>query len=346
MIDFRPLDQVRTIKVKLGLLVVASVIATALLTWYGLLILGFWPRYTLPIAVIVSLGVTQVLAHGMTSPLRRMTAAAQVMAAGGRAETVHVTSRDEVGELARAFNSMARDLDDAQHQRRELLANVGHEIRTPVAALQAQLENLVDGVRPADREALTDLLGQTVRLSVLIEDLLDLARAEGRGEALRPRDLDLEPMARTLASEIALVHPSARIVIDVEQGLMLRADPIRLRQILANLIDNAARHASSGLVEVTAQQRGDQVELVVSDDGPGIPPEQWDRVFERFETGGGEEAQPSALTDGGTGLGLAIARWAVVLHGGRIDLLPGGTGCRVRVLIPITSDTEEEEQPR
>lgn len=334
----RPLDLVRSIKVKLGLLVVASVIATALLTWYGLVILGFWPRYTLPVAVLLSLGVTQVLAHGMTSPLRRMTAAARIMAAGGSPPPLHVTTRDEVGELARAFTAMAEDLDAAQRQRRELLANVGHEIRTPVAALRAQLENLVDGVRPVDGAALEEVLGQALRVNDLLEDLLDLARAEGGGKPLQLDELPVEPLVDAAAREISTARPGTVVQVDVEPGLVATADPRRLRQVLANLLDNAARHASSGAVDVVARTgpRGG-LELTVSDDGPGIPPEQREAVFGRFETGrapGDPTSGETALVDGGTGLGLAIARWAVALHGGRIDVLPTPSGCHVRVLLP------------
>jgi len=114
--------------------------------------------------VLASLVVTQVLARGMTAPMRQMTAAAREMAAGRRATAIRATSRDEVGELARAFTAMARDLETADVQRRELLANVGHELRTPVAALRAQLENLVDGVRRADPPALGEVLDQVQRL--------------------------------------------------------------------------------------------------------------------------------------------------------------------------------------
>jgi signal transduction histidine kinase len=341
MIDLRPLDAVRSIKVKLGLLVVASVVATALLTWYGLVILGFWPRYTLPFAVVVSLGVTQVLAHGMTEPLRRMTVAARIMAAGGTPPPLRVTSRDEVGELAGAFTAMAHDLEAAQQQRRDLLANVGHEIRTPVAALRAQLENLVDGVRVADRAALEEVLGQAVRLGDLVEDLLDLARAEGGGAPFVPQTVEVAAVIEDAVHEIALARPDARLSAAVTPGLTVTADPRRLRQVLVNLLDNAARHASSGAVDVTARpgEHGG-LELVVRDDGPGIPPEQRDAVFGRFETGDSGPST-SGLVDGGTGLGLAIARWAVALHGGRIDVLPEASGCSVRVLLPHLEPANE-----
>lgn len=323
----RPLDPVRSIKVKLGLLVVASVIASAVTTWYGLLVLGLWPRYTLPVAVVVALVITQVLAHGMTSPLRQMTAAARQMAAGHVPPPVRTTSRDEVGELARAFTAMARDLATVDEQRRELMANVGHELRTPVAAVRAQVENLVDGVREADGPALAELLDQVERLGELVGDLLGLARAEAGVAPLVRRPVAVRQLVEDVAAQVRTVHPGRSIVVDALDGLLTEADPARLRQVLVNLVENAARHASDGgRVDVLARPGPDGLLLEVTDDGPGIPREEWDAVFERFRRGRG--------ADGGTGLGLAIARWAVALHGGQIAVVPAPRGCRIRVTLP------------
>ncbi len=191
MNDLRPLDRLRSIKVKLGLLVVASCAATALVAYYGLVVLGWWPRYTLPVAVLLALAVTQLLAHGMTSPLRELTAAAREMARGDRGRRVTATSRDEVGEAARAFNRMAEDLEHVDRQRRELVANVSHELRTPVAALRAVLENVVDGVTPADATTLRAALAQVQRLGDLVGELLDLSRVDAGQVPLQRREVPL-----------------------------------------------------------------------------------------------------------------------------------------------------------
>ena len=148
----RPLDRLRSIKTKLGVLVVVTVVLAAVLS-AAATGLGLSPLVTVPAAVAAALVVTQLLARGMTSPLREMTAAARRMATGDYSRQVTATSRDEVGELARAFNKMASELALVDRQRRELVANVSHELRTPVSALRAVLENLVDGVahpRPRD----------------------------------------------------------------------------------------------------------------------------------------------------------------------------------------------------
>src|SRR4029079_16976790 len=137
--------------------------------------------------IALALAVTQLLAVGMTSPLREMTAAARRMARGDYAVRVTDTSRDEVGDLARAFNTMARDLSLVDRQRRELVANVSHELRTPLAALCAMLENLVDGVATPDPVAWTAALEQAQRTSRLADDLLDLAGVDAGKAPLTPQ---------------------------------------------------------------------------------------------------------------------------------------------------------------
>jgi signal transduction histidine kinase len=330
--DLRPLDPVRSIKVKLGLLVAASVFAASAGTWLSIAVLGWHARYGLSLAVVGSLAVSQLLAHGMTSPLRQMTAAARRMAAGRPPGEIRATSRDEVGELARAFTAMSRDLLSADAQRRDLLANVAHELRTPVAALRAQLENLVDGVRAADETALGEVLGQVERLGGLIDDLLGLARAEAGVTPVERRPVRVEELADDVVDEVSAVHPGRTAVLDVPPDLIADADPARLRQVLVNLVDNAFRHApDGGRVDVRCRPDGvGGLVVEVTDDGPGIPPEQWDDVFERFRHG----SPPAGSGSGGTGLGLAIARWAVSLHGGRIAVVASPHGCRIRAELP------------
>ena len=334
MSDLRPLDRLRSIKVKLGLLVVASCAAASLATFYGLVVLGWWPRYTLPVAVLLALGVTQLLAHGMTSPLRELTAAARAMARGDHGRRVTATSRDEVGEAARAFNRMAEDLAQVDRSRRELVANVSHELRTPVAALQAVLENVVDGVTPADPATLRAALAQVERLGVLVRELLDLSRLDAGQVPLQRQDVPLADLVRAAVAEARLADRGVTYDVRVDPpDATVRADPARLHQVVANLLDNASRHSPpQGVVTVRASVDAGCARLSVGDEGPGIPPEEREHVFERFTRGG-----TSAPHDGGTGLGLAIARWAVDLHGGRIavaDPGPGRGGCRIDVELP------------
>lgn len=326
----QPLAGVTSLKVKLGLLVAASVTVAALVATAGGA--GGVPVWlSVPVTVLVALAVTQLLAVGMTSPLRQMTAAARRMATGDYQVRVSDTSGDEVGELARAFNTMARDLAAVDRQRRELVANVSHELRTPLAGLRAVLENLVDGVGLDDPDQLAAALRQAERLSGLVEDLLDLARVDAGKAPLTPEPVAVRPLLDDAVAEARVLGRSVSFAVEVTpRDLEVRADPARLRQLVANLLDNAARHSpAGGTVRVTASGSADGFRLEVHDSGPGIDPADRDHVFEPFGTlhvSGG----------GGTGLGLAIARWVTDLHGGAIGFVDpaGDVGARVRVDLP------------
>jgi two-component system sensor histidine kinase BaeS len=328
----QPLAPVGSLKVKLGLLVGVSVVVAAVVGTLGRAG-GVSPWLSIPVTILLALAVTQLLAVGMTSPLREMTAAAKRMARGDYSVRVSETSHDEVGELARAFNRTARDLATVDRQRRELVANVSHELRTPLAALQAVLENLVDGSEPADPDALRPALAQAERLGTLVTDLLDLARVDAGKAPLSPQPVTV---ADLLAGAVEEAQVSGRPVgydVRVEPAdLVVRADPARLRQLVANLLDNASRHSpTGGTVRVTVTRVDDRHRIEVADEGPGVAPVDRERAFEPFGTLSATEG------GGGTGLGLAIARWVTDLHGGSIAFVepePGTPGARVRVLLP------------
>lgn len=326
----RPLDRLRSIKTKLGVLVAVTVAVAAVLPLAGSRF-GLDPLLTVPVTVAVALLLTQLLARGMTSPLREMTAAARTMATGDYSRRVTASSRDEVGELARAFNTMAGDLQAVDRQRRELVANVSHELRTPVTALRALLENLADGVVDPDPAQLRTALAQTERLSHLVSDLLDLSRVDSGLSALDARPMEVLPFLEDAVREAALAGRPVRFEVRVEPpDLLVRADRARLHQLVANLLDNAARHSPEhGTVHVRAHADARGTVLEVADDGPGIAPAERAAVFERFTTGSG-----GAQHDGGTGLGLAIARWVTDLHGGSIEVADTATGCRIRACLP------------
>jgi signal transduction histidine kinase len=255
-----------------------------------------------------------------------MTAAAKSMARGDYERRVRATSRDEVGELASAFNQMATDLAAADRHRRELIANVSHELRTPIAALQAVLENIVDGVSAPDQATLRTALDQTQRLGNLVAELLDLSRVDSGAVPLSREEFAVQPFLASVVAQAGL----SDVVVDVSPpDLTADADPARLHQVMANLLENAARHSPPGKdIVLTARQPGSRGGLLleVVDSGPGIPKSERARVFERFSRGGSD--------DGGTGLGLAIARWAVELHGGDIAVVGEPPGCRIQVSLP------------
>ncbi|MFC7406011.1 DUF4153 domain-containing protein [Georgenia alba] len=324
----RPLDRVGSIKLKIGLLVGVSIVVAALVAEIGNRA-GVSGLLTVPVTVAAALGVTQWLARGMTAPLREMTDAAGAMATGDYSRRVAATSADEVGRLGRAFNTMAVDLEAADQQRRRLLATVSHELRTPLAAQRALLENLVDGVVRPDDEALQSALAQSERLGTLVADLLDLARVDTGAAPLDVAAVDVIDLLVAAVGEARVDGRLVEYTVSVEPAdLTVAADADRLAQVVANLLDNAARHAPTGsTVAVRAGAQGaDRWFLEVADAGPGIPPGQEEEIF-RFGTAddGG----------GGTGLGLAIAAWVCELHGGSIAVVDDGApGATIRAVLP------------
>jgi signal transduction histidine kinase len=327
-----PLDDVPSIKLKLGFVIAAAVAITVFLFWVGLKI-GLWPSVSGVIAAAVAMAMVWFLSRGMTSPLREMAAAASEMAKGNYSHRVSSTSRDEVGELARAFNSMAADLAETDRVRRDLVANVSHELRTPITALQAVLENLVDGVAEPDPETFRTMLTQVERLGRLVKQLLDLSRLESGAVPLERTAFRVEPLLAHAVREQQLHEPGIGVSIDVDApDLTADGDPERVHQVVANLLENAVRHTPrGGVVQVCARRSADGVVIEVVDEGPGIPESEQGRVFERFY----RADSARAATDGGAGLGLAIAQWIVDLHGG--DIHPERRephGCRMVVTLP------------
>ena len=334
----RPLDPLSSIKFKLGVIIVAAVGVTVLVHTLGL-------RAELPLALVglaagtLALVVVQILARGMTSPLREMAAASRAMARGDYSRRVTATSRDEVGELARAFNVMAAELAETDRMRRDLVANVSHELRTPISALRAALENMVDGVEPPDEATLRTMLSQAERLGRLVDQLLDLSRLEAGVVPLERRRFRVDEVLARVVEESGMQRDDGNgiaVRVSVEPpDLEVSGDPERIHQVVANLLDNAIRHSpASGSVVLRAAARAGQVSIEVHDQGPGIPPEDTDRVFERFYRA--DRARSS--TDGGSGLGLSIARWIVDLHGGAIRAEPNTPrGTRMVVSLPLGS---------
>ena len=310
-----PLHALSSLKLKLGIVIVAAVSITAAATIVAVRWLGLPSVVGAGAGMALALVCVQVLARGTTKPLREMAAVASAMARGEHGRQVTVTSNDEVGELARAFNRMTAELAETDRLRRDLVANVSHELRTPLGALQAVLENVVDGVSEPDPETLRTMLAQTRRLGRLVTQLLDLSRLEAGEQPFDVRPFALREILDSAVREARLHAPDDVVfTIDAPAALQVEGDPERIHQVVVNLVENAVRHSPRpGRVALRAAPgAGHTVTLEVDDDGPGIAPEDLERVFERFYRGDGRGA------DGGAGLGLAIARWIVDLHGGAI----------------------------
>ena len=336
-----------SIKTKLGALVVVSVLITT-----GLSMIAVQTkteiRFITVFSMIATLLITQFVAHSLTAPLDDMNAVARSISHGDYTRRVRENRWDELGDLAQTINVMADELEAQDRQRKELVANVSHELRTPIAGLRAVLENVVDGVSAADPETMRTALKQTERLGRLVETLLDLSRLDNGVVPLRTRRFEVWPYLSGVLKEANMVastragiasgsgghtRTDVHLHLDVNPPeLVAHADPERLHQVVANLVQNALRHSPpAGEVTVTARALDPGVEITVSDEGPGIPPEEAARVFERFY-----RSDPArAGADGGAGLGLAIARWIVDLHGGDIRPEPRlPHGCRMVVELP------------
>ena len=333
MIRFRPLDVLPSIKLKLSAVIIGAIAIAALVSTIGFRL--DWPVWIRPlISAAIGVSIMWFFASGIVSPLREMAEAATRMARGDYQATVTATSADEVGDLARAFNAMALQLEEVDRDRRDLIAMVSHELRTPITALQANLENIVDGVTAADDELLATMLTQTERLGRLVSQLLDLSRLESGATPLSLESVELASLGREAAQEIALHRPDQPIEIDFEPGdLAVMADRERLHQVIANLLDNATRFSPPGeAVVLRGSRRGDDVRIEVIDRGPGIPEGDAVRIFERYQRG----SHARSTESGGTGLGLAIAQWVVELHAGTITAQPGEpSGCRIELDLPV-----------
>jgi two-component system sensor histidine kinase BaeS len=241
----------------------------------------------------------------------------------------------ELRALTRAFNQMAARLETDEQQRRTLLADVGHELRTPLAVLQGQLEAMVDGVHPADEAHLSTALDEIRVMEQLVEDLRTLTLAEAGTLSLHREPTDLAVLAQDACSGFEGLARSAGVTLTVEMAddlPLLDVDPIRIRQVLGNLISNALRYApKKSAVRVSGAQvggstAGERVAISVVDSGPGIAPDLLPQLFEHFV---------KSADSRGSGLGLAIARRLVEAHGGTIRAeQPSGGGTAITFELP------------
>jgi two-component system OmpR family sensor kinase/two-component system sensor histidine kinase BaeS len=283
----------------------------------------------------VALLMGLLLTRAVVRPIRVFEQTAQRIAAGDLTSRVPVSSRDEIGALAKRFNEMAASLERDEQLRQQMMADLAHELRTPLAVIRGQVEALQDGVFDLTQENLSPIHGQTLLLGRLIEDLRDLALAEAGQLPMEMTQVDL---AQVVASSCDGFRSQAlergvtlQVTID-ERPLWVPGDPQRLEQVIANLLSNAIRYTGGGgRVSVRAWQGPLAVGVDVTDTGPGIEPDELEHLFERFY----RVAKSRSRSDGGSGLGLAIAKQLVEAHHGQITVESQlGQGSRFRVTLP------------
>jgi signal transduction histidine kinase len=281
---------------------------------------------SLGMAAIVAGGVALIvgglLIYNLLRPVRDLTTAARALAKGDLSRRVRVRGEDELGDLSQAFNQMAANLERAESQRQEMTADIAHELRNPLAVIQARLEAIMDGVNPATSENLAAVLEQSHMLNHLVEDLRTIALADAGQLALDRTEVDLV----ALVDRVGKNHVDQAQAKDVElrvetngmKEIMASVDPVRLEQVLGNLLSNALRHAPEGgevILDIKADEDTGRAHIELMDDGEGIPEEAIDNVFARFYRADKARSREA----GGTGLGLAIARKLVEAHGGTIS---------------------------
>jgi histidine kinase len=277
-------------------------------------------------ALLSALVVSVFVSNRVVTPIRQMMQASQRIAAGRYRERVDVTGNDELGQLARSFNQMAETLEQTEAMRRDLIGNVAHELRTPLASIKGYMEGLLDGVLPADAGTYHQVYQEADRLQRLVSDLQELSRVEAGAFELNRQPLAIAGLIQQAAARLRpqFEEKNVRLVLDVPAGLpAVLADEDRISQVLLNLIGNALQYTPpGGRVAISAGVCPAELEVTVSDTGIGIAADHLPHLFTRFYRVDKSRSRAS----GGSGIGLTIARHLVEAHGGRIWATSAGPG--------------------
>ena len=281
------------------------------------------------------------LSRSLTAPLQRVATAARAIARRDFSRRVEVDGSEELSEVARAFNEMAVALESSEKQRQNMVADVAHELRSPLSVLQGNLRAILDDVYPLNKAEVSRLYDETRLLSRLVDDLRELALADAGQLGLSLQPTDVAHVARSTADSFAPAAEAQKVELRVEMEDELptvQADADRLAQILRNLLINALHHTPpGGSVLIRGSREDGFVEMAVSDTGEGIAPEDQARVFDRFWRADRARTRDDRWTRG-TGLGLSIAQSLVQAHGGQIWVeSERGVGSTLRFTLPIAA---------
>jgi two-component system sensor histidine kinase MprB len=293
-------------------------------TEHALSRIRFWILLIGGLGIAVAAALAGVVATAALRPIRRLTAAAETVAAtGDLSERVDVAGGDELGRLAVRFNGMLEALEESVGKQRRLVADASHELRTPLTAARANVDLVREGKLPEDevRHALDEASIELDSLTTLVSDLVELAR--GTERKLRIEEVQLDDLVAATVDRARSRAPQATFVTSLSPTLV-NVDPILVERAVSNLLDNAVKYSSPGTpIEVSVRDG----EVVVADHGPGIAAEDLPRIFDRFYRSATARAKP------GAGLGLAIVREAAEAHGGRATAESTATGARFRLTL-------------
>ena len=288
-------------------------------------------------AVAAAVVVSWFISRQIVNPLRALVTLSQRIAGGHYQERLESKSHDELAELVHNFNQMADALEHTEVLRRELLADVTHELKTPLASIKGYMEGLQDGVIPANDETFQLIHHEASRLQRLVQDLQELSRAEAGQMPIHPKQIDPHSLIETAVERMRPQYAEKDIALSAELPPTLptiSADPDRIGQVLTNLLGNALQNTpGGGHVEISAAQAGDDLQVAVRDSGAGIAPENLERIFQRFY----RVDKSRARSSGGSGIGLTVSRYLVEAHHGRIwaESAGLGQGSVFRFTVPI-----------
>jgi signal transduction histidine kinase len=292
----------------------------------------FFAMFPVAILLLVMMLVAFVVTmQRVGSPMGDIVTAADRVGSGDYSARLIERGPPFLRQVARSFNSMTAQLQSQDRQRRQLMADIAHELRTPLSVLQGRLEGLLDGVYPRDDQRMAELLEDTRVLTRLVDDLRTLANAEAGNLPLRKEPTDLAILLHDSAASFSGEAREKQIDVRVEERTdlpLVDVDPLRIREVLTNLLANAVRHTGTGgSITLTAGVQDGRVDVTVHDTGSGIPPEELPKIFDRFYKGASSR---------GSGLGLTIARNLIVAHGGDIAAASEvGQGTMIRFTLPI-----------
>lgn len=290
------------------------------------------------VAVAIAVAITFFLSRRILAPVKALTSAAKRLGRGDFSQRVQVKDRSELGELGRAFNGMASDLERTEKLRRNMVADVAHELRTPLSNVRGYLEAIRDGVIKPDANTIRSLSEEAMLLSRLVDDLQDLALAEAGELKLVCQTEDVSELVNQTVATVQAQATAKGLSVSID--LSDRLPPVnidyhRISQVLRNLLENAVAHtAKGGAITVAAKQQDNWVELSVTDTGEGIPADDLPNIFERFY----RVDKSRTRATGGSGLGLTIAKRLVEAHGGKIEVQSElGKGSRFSFTIPVAA---------